>query len=218
MTPLFVAALVALAAAGCRKKAPDARVRGSGVQANVVRSTPAFSKLEVRGSVRAEVEVGKPPSLELLGDDNLLPLVTSRVDAGTLVIGSEQVLKPTQPLVARITTPSLDAIALVAASSGFVKGMKTEHFSTRLVGATELHVEGSSRTLEVVVKGAARAKLKGLAVQSAHVTCSEASRVELGRVETLEVHQKGPSLVTYEGSPEIKRSVVPPARLIRTGT
>jgi hypothetical protein len=215
---LFVAALVVLAAVGCEKKQPEGRVRGSGVGSKVVRSTPAFSKLEVRGSVRAEVEVGKPASLELLGDDNLLPLVTSRVNAGTLVLASEQVLKTTQPLVARITTPSLDGIVLAAASSGFVKGVKTEHFSARLAGATELDVEGTSRTLEVVVKSAARAKLKNLTVRSAHVTASEASRVELGRLETLEVDQKGPSVVTYEGSPELKRTVVPPARLIRTGT
>jgi hypothetical protein len=214
----FLAASVVLAPVGCKKKEPDGPVRGSGVGSKVVRSTPAFSKLDVRGSVRAEVEVGKPPSLELLGDDNLLPLVTSRVNSGTLLIASDRVLKTTQPLVARITTPSLDGVTLAAASSGFVKGVNADHFVARLAGATELHVGGTSRMLEVVVKGAARAKLKHLTVQSAHVTSSEATRVELGRLETLEVNQKGPSVVTYEGSPEIKRSVVPPARLLRTGT
>jgi hypothetical protein len=215
---LFLGALLVLAPVGCKKKQPEDRVRGSGVGSKVRRPIPAFSRLEVRGSVRAEVEVGKPSSVELIGDDNLLPLVTTRVHAGTLVIGSDQVLKATQPLVARITTPSLDGVALAAASSGFVRGVKAEHFVARLVGATELHAEGTSRRLEVVVKGAARAKLKGLTVQAAHVTTSEAARVELGGVETLEVNQKGPSVVTYEGSPEIKRSVVPPARLVRTGT
>jgi hypothetical protein len=215
---LFLGALLVLAPVGCKKQEPEDRVRGSGVGSTVRRPIPAFSKLEVRGSVRAEVEVGKPSSLELLGDDNLLPLVTTRVNAGTLVIGSDQVLKATQPLVARITTPSLDGIALAAASSGFLRGVKADHFVARLVGATELYAEGTSRRLEVVVKGAARAKLKGLAVQAAHVTTSEASRVELGRIETLEVNQKGPSVITYEGSPDIKRSVMPPARLVRTGT
>jgi hypothetical protein len=212
------AALFLHAPIGCKKKEPEGPVRGSGVGSKVARSTPAFSKLEVRGSVRAEVEVGKPHSLELLGDDNLLPLVRLRVNAGTLVIDSERVLKGTQPLVARITAPSLDGITLTAASDGFVKGVKADHFVARLVGATRLHADGTSRMLEVVVKGAAQAKLKGLAVRAAHVTTSEAARVELGRIETLEVSQKGASVVTYEGSPEITRSVTPPARLIRTGT
>lgn len=216
-TLLLFAAVLGAAPVGCNKK-PEGPVRGSGVGSKVVRTTPPFRKLKVEGSVRAEVEVGKSPSLELLGDDNLLPLVTSEVDAGTLTIAPDQVLKTTQPLVARITTPALEGLELVAASSGFVNGVKAEHFSARLAGASKLRLSGSSRTVEVVAKNAAQADLSDFAVGSAHVTTSEATRVELGHVQTLEVNQKGPSTVTYKGSPEIKRSVVPPARLIRTGT
>jgi hypothetical protein len=164
------------------------------------------------------VEVGKPLSVVLLGDDNLLPLVGSKVEAGTLTIAPDQVLKTTQPLVARIGTPTLDGLELIVASSGFVQGVKAEHFAARLAGASKLRLAGSSRTVEIVAKGAAHADLREFAVASAHVTTSEATRVELGHVETLEVNQKGPSTVTYKGSPEIKRTVVPPARLLRTGT
>ena len=214
---LFLALAVALAPLGCEKK-PEGPLRGSGVGSKATRSTPPFQKLRVGGVVRAEVEVGKPASLELLGDDNLLPLVSSKVVAGTLVIEPDRVLKTSQPLVARITPPSLDGVDLVASSSGFVKGVKTSHFVARLAGAARLHLAGSNGTVEVVTKAAAQADLRDFAVASAHVTTSEAARVELGHVETLEVHQKGPSLVTYQGSPELKRTVVPPARLVRTGT
>jgi hypothetical protein len=134
------------------------------------------------------------------------------------VLVPDQVLKTRQPLVARITTPSLEGIDLVASSSGFVKGVKATHFVVRLAGASRLHAAGSSGTVEVVTKAASQANLRDFVAPSAHVTTSEASRVELGRVQTLEVNQKGPSLVTYEGSPELKRTVVPPARLVRTGT
>lgn len=216
-TLLLLAAVLGVAPVGCKKK-PEGPVRGSGVGSKVVRTTPPFHKLKVGGSVRAEVQVGKPLSLELLGDDNLLPLVASKVEAGTLTIAPDQALKTTQPLVARITTPALDGLELVAASSGFVNGVKAEHLSVRMGGAAKLRLSGSSRTVEVVAGNAAQADLRDFAVASAHVTTSHATRVELGHVETLEVNQKGPSTVTYKGSPEIKRSVVPPARLIRTGT
>jgi hypothetical protein len=215
---LAFAVVVALAPLGCKKKEPEGPLRGSGVGAKVVRTTPPFSKLKVGGTVRVEVEVGKPPSVELLGDDNLLPKVSSRVDAGTLVIVPDGVLKPTQPLVARVTVPSLDEVELVVAATGFVRGVKAAHFVANLAGGASLDLDGSSQTVEVVTKAAAKADLRDFSVASAHVTTSEATRVELGHVETLEVHQKGPSLVTYQGSPEIKRSVLPPARLVRTGS
>jgi hypothetical protein len=218
VTSLVCAALVALAPLGCKKKEPEGPLRGSGVGSKVTRATPPFSKLKVGGSVRVEVEVGKPASVVLHGDDNLLSHLSSRVDAGTLVIVPDGVLKPTQPLVARITTPSLEGVELIVAASGFVRGVKAPHFVARLAGGASLDLDGSSQTVEVVTKTAARADLKDFAVASAHVTTSEATRVELGHVETLEVNQKGPSFVSYRGTPEIKRSVTPPARLVRTGT
>lgn len=217
VTSPLLAALVAVAVVGCQKKTdPNAPVRGSGVGSKVVRSMPPFSKLRVGGSVRAEVTVGKPASLELLGDDNLLPLVPSRVDAGMLVIQPTGVLKPTQPLVARITTPSLDAVEIIVAAKGIVTGVSAQHFVVRVAGGGSVDVDGSSHTLEVVAKGAARADLRDFTAASAHVSSSDATRVEVGRVDTLEVDQRGPSVVTYPGTPEIKRAIVPPARLIQT--
>jgi hypothetical protein len=215
-TTLLLALGVALSPYGCKKEAGPPR--GSGVGSKAVRSTPPFRNLKIGGTVRAEVEVGKPLSVELLGDDNLLPLVLSKVEAGTLSIMPDQVLKPTQPLVARITTPSLDGIELIVASSGFVRGVNATHFTARAAGGTKLQLAGTSHTVEVVTRGAAQLDLRDFAVASAHVTTSDATRVSLGRVEMLEVNQKGPSLVTYEGSPEVRRTSVPPARLLRTGT
>jgi hypothetical protein len=217
-TSLLLAGLVALAPLGCKKKEPEGPLRGSGVGSKVSRATPPFSKLKVGGSVRAEVEVGKPMSLELLGDDNLLSHLSSRVDAGTLVIEPDQVLKTTQPLVARITTPSLEAIDVSVGARAFVRGVKAPHFSARLAGGGSVDLDGASQTVEVVLKAAAKADLEDFAVKAAHVTGTGATQVKLGVVEMLEVTLSGPSLVTYKGSPEIKRSVEAPARLIRTGT
>jgi hypothetical protein len=137
---LFLGALVALAPLGCKKEAdPNARVRGSGVGGKAARKTPDFSQLKVGGTVRVEVEVGKPTSLELLGEDNLLPLVTTRVEGGTLVITPESVLKTSQPLVARITTPSLQGVELFAAATGFVRGVR------RIISSCASPAPGRSR-------------------------------------------------------------------------
>jgi hypothetical protein len=214
---LLLALGLVLSQNGC-KKAESGPVRGSGVGSKAVRSTPPFRTLKIGGTVRAEVEVGKPQSVELLGDDNLLPLVLSKVEGGTLTIMPDQVLKPTQPLVARIKAPSLDGIEVIVASSGLVTGVNASHFTVRAAGGSKLELAGSSQTVEIVTRGAAQVNLKDFAVATAHVTTSEATRVTLGRVQTLEVNQKGPSLVTYEGSPEVRRTSVPPARLLRTGT
>ena len=131
---LLLAAWFLLLPGACKKKEPDGPVRGSGVGATAARTPPPFQEISVGGTIRAEVEVGKPLSVELRGEDNLLPLVPTKVEAGTLKLVPDQVLKPSQPLVARISIPTLDAIELFAASSGFVNGINAQHFAVTAAG------------------------------------------------------------------------------------
>src|SRR5687768_15699763 len=123
---LHGAVVLALSAFGCKKEG-DA-LRGSGVGGRVERTVGAFSRIKVAGTIRAEIEVGKPASLAILGDDNLIPRIRSRVEGTTLVLEPDGVLKSTQPLVARLTVPALEGVTLGVASVAFVNGLKAERF------------------------------------------------------------------------------------------
>jgi hypothetical protein len=191
------------------------KLRGSGVGSRVARTVTPFERLEVGGRIRVEVEVGKPLALELLGDDNLLSRVATRARESTLVIEPDTVLAPTQPLVARVTTPALAGITLLASSSAIVNGVTGERFSASGTGATRLTLSGSATHLEVATKTAARMDLTGLTASSAEVVASGGSHVVLGHLEKLDVTQTGPSVVFYRGEPELVRHVTQPARLLR---
>jgi len=211
---LFVVALLAVSfAPACKNK--ENTGRGSGVGSKVARAIPPFKQLKVGGTIRAEVEVGPAPSMEILGDDNLLARVLTRLDGETLVVEPDAVLKPTQPLVARIKTPALEGVTLGAASSAIVNGLRGERFVVFGTGGTRLTARGSTRLLEVTARSAARLDLSELASASAKVTTADGSRVELGHVETLEVTGSGPSVVVYRGDPAIERKLERPARLVR---
>ena len=210
---LFVVALSIVAAPACKNK--ENTGRGSGVGSKVVRTIPPFKRLKVGGTIRAEVEVGSAPSLEILGDDNLLARVLSRLDGETLVVEPDAVLKPTQPLVVRLTTPSLEGVTVAVSSSAIVNGVQGERFQVFSTGGTKLTARGSTRALEVNARSAARLDLSALSSASAKVTAADASRVELGHVETLDVTGSGPSVVVYRGDPAIERKLERPARLLR---
>jgi hypothetical protein len=205
--------VLALSGFGCKKKSDD--IRGSGVGARVERTVGAFTRVKVSGTIRAEIEVGKSQTLAILGDDNLIPRVLSRVEGSTLVLAPDGVLKGTQPLVARVTLPALEGVSLGVASLAFVNGLKAERFEAAGTGGTRLVVRGSARALEVTARSAARLDLGELSAASAKVTAADASRVELGHLESLNVTQTGPSVVIYRGEPQIERKIQAPARLIR---
>ncbi len=210
----FAALVVALSVSGCKKK-EESGLRGSGVGAKVVRTLPPFTSVRVGGSLRAEISVGKPVSLELRGDDNLLSHVKPRVEDGTLVLEPDQVLRTTQPLVARFGAEKLDGVALVAAASANVEGVRAEHFAVKGTGGTRLVAKGSSQTLEVNVKSAARFDLSGFAAGAAKVTAKDAASVNLGYLERLDATLTGMSRVVFRGDPVIKQDVKRPARLLR---
>jgi len=210
---LLVAALFVVAAPACKNK--ENTGRGSGVGSKVVRAIPPFKRLKVGGTIRAEVEVGSAPSLEILGDDNLLARVLSRLDGETLVVEPDAVLKPTQPLVARITTPLLEGVAVTVASSAIINGVRGERFQVSGTGGTRLTARGSTRALEVSARSAAQLDLSALSSAAAKVTAADGSRVELGHVETLDVTGSGPSVVLFRGDPAIEQKLTRPARLLR---
>src|SRR3712207_4936830 len=59
-------------------------VEGSGRTSRAVRAAAAFTAIEVEGPTALEVTVGPRESLEIVADDNLLEMITTDVEGGSL--------------------------------------------------------------------------------------------------------------------------------------
>lgn len=86
-------------------------VKGSGIEATKTRSVPAFAGVRAGNTVEVSVTVGGPQTVTVVADDNLVPLVRTRVRDGMLVIDATSNYRPTvhRPRVA-ITMPALGTI------------------------------------------------------------------------------------------------------------
>ena len=63
-------------------------LQGSGIAVRQVRTVAPFTAVDLAGSNNVIIHVGRPQSVVVRADDNLIRHVTTRVDSGTLVIGS----------------------------------------------------------------------------------------------------------------------------------
>jgi putative autotransporter adhesin-like protein len=88
--------------------------RGSGVAATQTRALAGFSGLDLAGSSTVTVVVGGEQSVVVHADDNLLGHVTTRVDAGTLVIGSSGSFTTKSPMSVEVSAPSLQVLHAMA--------------------------------------------------------------------------------------------------------
>jgi hypothetical protein len=177
-------------------------IRGSGKVATVSRNVSGFSKIDTQGAYDVDVVVGPKASLKITGDDNLLPLVETRVEQGTLVLTSKKNLNPRKSLKVTITTPSLESFMLKGAGDVDIKGIEGNDFSLSLFGAGDLRASGTVRNLNATLKGAGDMNLFGLRAENAVAELSGAGDVSVYATKYLKARVSGVGDLRYKGHPE----------------
>lgn len=207
-------ALLGSLAAFCKEKPPDA-LAGDGVAAQAARDVAPFSRLSVGSRIDAEITIGKASRLELEGDKNLLSHVVSRSENGTLTLDTDVKVKPAMRLRARISVPRLDAVSAFGGATVDIRGLAAEKFEAVVKRAAKVNAAGSAQTLVLEGYEAATLDFQKVPASSATVRLERAARADVGYVEKLDVKLLGSTVLRYEGTPEIKKLIQPPSRLVR---
>lgn len=191
---------MAFALSGCNPFCHQ--IQGSGVSKTESRTVGSFDEIDFGGSARLEVTVGAKESLQITGDDNLVPLLKTRVEGHRLVIDQEDSCNPKTPLVIRITTPSLKEFDLSGAGDAVLRNVKSEKLHVKLSGAADIEADGQISELELDLSGAGSADLKDLTAKNANIGISGAGSVDLTVTDTLDASVSGAGSVTYGGDPK----------------
>jgi len=184
-----------------------ARVVGSG---NVITQTPtvdAFEAVHFVGAFTVDVAVGKPSSVAITTDDNIMPLITTTVEGGTLVVRLTEHVKPSQSNLVKITVPSLVRLAVEGAASAKITDIAGPSFEFSSSGAGEVTATGAVDELTFHVSGAGSIDALGLEAKAVKVSISGAGSVQTHAVDTLDISLSGIGSVKYKGDPKVTKSV-----------
>jgi hypothetical protein len=216
-------AIILVSGLGCYISAPMA-LQGSGVSKTETRELPTLTgKVEVQGAFRATIRPGDKGSVQLSGDDNILPLVETDVTDGSLVIRikDDTAIRPNVTLKADITLPKLTSLTasgatIVRATAGecerfeahasgasrvTVEGIKSEKVAFTLDGASDLTADGATSDLKVESNGASQIHAAKLSADSADVNLSGASRAEVAAAKSVRGDASGASNLEVVGDP-----------------
>ena len=200
-TTLFLSLMLALTLlGGCHHQFGN--VSGSGTMKLEKRDVPAFSAVNISGAYDVEIVVQKAQSLEIEGDDNLLPLIRTQVKNGVLSINNEKSFSTRKALRLIISVPALDAITTSGASEFTVTNVKSDEFNIEASGAGSLHISGETKALEVGMSGAVSLDAKDLKAQKVSVTSSGAASADVYASEELRASVSGAGNVDYYGDPK----------------
>ena len=176
-------------------------IPGSGTAKTEVRDVAAFTKVHMVGALGATINVGSPRRIEISGDDNLVPLVTTGVSEQTLTIGPTRTVRPKLDLVAKIAVPTLDALSSSGATSVEVVGLGGEKLDLSVSGAAKITARGTTGTLSIQVEGAAAINAKDLAARDVTVNVSGSGALDVTASGKLVVVVSGAGRVRYYGNP-----------------
>ncbi len=191
---------------GCRNIIHDG-VAGSGNRQAEKRNVASFTSISTEGAFEIEVVQGTPQTLEIEGDDNILPLITTEVSNNVLRIKNTRSYSTRKLIAIKISAPTLEGVSASGAGRIEVSGLKNEKFGLDVNGAGTIRVSGETKVLEIDTNGATNIDTHKLRADRAVVESNGVAKVEVYAAKELDVTVNGLSRVIYHGDPHVKQTV-----------
>jgi len=206
--------ILASVAVGCRNLIHDG-VAGSGNRVKEKRTVPGFTSISTEGAYDIQVVAGSTASLEIEGDDNILPLISTEVSNNVLHIKSKRSISPRKTISLKISVANLEGVHANGAGRIEITRLKNDKFALDINGAPTIIVSGETKALEIDANGAANIDTHKLRADNARVGSNGVSKVEVHAANELDVTVSGPSRVTYHGDPHVKKTVNGPGSVVK---
>lgn len=181
--------------------------KGSGSIKTETREVGKFSAIEAGGALHLDVTVGRSESLQVSGDDNIVPLITTQVQGERLVIKSSKPYSARNPVKVTLSVPVITLVSLSGASRLSMRGVSGESLELKLSGASRARMVGKVGKLELTASGACKVDAVELHAGMAMVDISGAGEANLSVVEKLMVKISGAGKVSYKGKPQVTQEI-----------
>jgi hypothetical protein len=207
------------------------RVEGNGSIKRQARQVSHFTGLAFEMPGKLELRLGNTEGITIETDDNLLPLVETVVENGTLKIrpSKRNLNLRTKNLKVVVTARQIERLALGGSGSIEADALRAPRLSIDLGGSGDIRVRSvESDSLAVALGGSGDFKADGGTARKLSVSIGGSGTVEMGRVQSdsvsvsvagsgeatvwarneLSMTIAGSGDVNYYGDPRISKSVV----------
>ena len=172
------------------------------------RTVGAFHAIDVAGTLKVEVTVGKAAHVEVAGDADLVGKITATVKDGVLVLDTPRRMRNHSHLRATVTLPALDAITISGTADMKVGGITGDRLAVNVTGTGQLDLAGTTTSLSVAVGGTGQIDAGTLATKDARIDVRGTGQATLRAVESVEIKISGTGSVDILGNPaRVQKSV-----------
>lgn len=176
-------------------------VTGSGNMSAEDRNVSGFHGIDVGGVYQVEITAQKEYSVRIEADDNLLPLIKTEVDGGTLKIESERRISPKSKIRIIIGAPNIDNLEVSGVANVTLNDLKNSDLTIDSSGASKIKLTGETAKLTIDVSGATKIDAENLTTGNANIDASGACNVTVHVSGELKADASGASRIIYTGTP-----------------
>ncbi|HLY56831.1 MAG TPA: head GIN domain-containing protein [Stellaceae bacterium] len=192
---------------GLADDATGKEIVGSGNVIDVDRPLDDVHAIRLDGAYKAKITIGGKPSLRITADDNVVKLIETETDDGTLTVKTREDYSLKSAPRLTITVPQLDSLHLET-STVTVTGLAGDAFKLDIDGASDVTASGAVQHASIEIDGAGKLRLKDLATADMTLRMDGAGDAEVTATRALDVKIDGAGHVRYFGSPkDVKKDV-----------
>jgi hypothetical protein len=207
---------VALLAVGSAVTACSATT-GSGQLATQSRQVSGFTSIQLTGVGELNIDQTGTESLTVSAEDNLLPLLTSRVEGDTLILGEKPNTRivTTKPITYALTMKDITGLAVSGSGTINAPKLTTAALRVEISGSGVITTGGTADDQNLEISGSGRYLADGLTSKTVTAEISGSGTANVAASNALDVKISGSGTLTYNGNPQITQTVSGSGRVIK---
>lgn len=177
-------------------------VDGSGKRKVEQRRVSSFNEIDIDGVFDVKIELRKKQSVEIIGDDNILPYIITKVSGDKLVITSSKSICPKLSLQVNISQDNIEKVDADGSNDISISGVKNKKLVLNLNGATDMRASGSTGEFTARISGAGSLQARNLHAENAGISVVGSGDAEVYASGKLNASIDGAGDISYFGNPK----------------
>jgi len=182
-------------------------LRGSGIVKTESREVGGFSSISSKSVGKVRIQQTGKESLKITADDNILPLLESRVADKVLylTIAKDTNMNPTNPIEFVVEVKSLERLNIDGVGSVEINDIQGKQLSISLDGVGSMTIAGSVDVLELDLSGVGSFQGENFQTKQT-VRNSGVGSAVVNVTQQLDATVSGVGSIEYIGSPQVRES------------
>ena len=184
-------------------------IRGDGIFKTESREVTTFSTISFKSVGKLKIQQTGKESLTIIAEDNILPILESRVSDQTLYISNANTsnIDPTKPIEFLVEVKSLESLNAKGVGSIEIKDIQGKQLSVFLDGVGSIAIAGNVDVLDLELTGVGSFDGQALKTKQAQVRNKGVGSAVVNVSEYLDASVSGLGSIEYIGSPQVTESV-----------